>query len=132
VAAFLVHVAATMVQYHPFQNVYFNLFAGPDLEAIQDRYEVDYWGLSCRQGLEWLVQADPSPQIRVFGGYHPTLVNTLILPANVRQRIRFTDTMEASQFSLNNFREAWRPPVENEVAAVVVDGAKICTVQREH
>jgi hypothetical protein len=42
-----------MVRLHPYQYVYFNRAAG-SLHGAQDRYETDYWGLSTREGIEWL------------------------------------------------------------------------------
>ena len=42
-----------MVRLHPYQYVYFNRTAG-SLPGAHERYETDYWGLSLREGMEWL------------------------------------------------------------------------------
>jgi len=62
IAAALLQLAAQMVRLHPFENLYFNPLAGSHPEL---RYEYDYWGLSMRQGLRWIVQHDRRPHIRV-------------------------------------------------------------------
>ncbi|MBM3284991.1 MAG: glycosyltransferase family 39 protein, partial [Candidatus Aminicenantes bacterium] len=51
-------VAFFMARYHPHQNVYFNRLAGPDMASIAKKFEMDYWGLSYKQGLEYLLRVD--------------------------------------------------------------------------
>jgi hypothetical protein len=51
-------------------------------------YEGDYWGLSYRPGLEWLVQHDTRPHLRVYSVlYEPLALNRLLLPPSERQRV---------------------------------------------
>lgn len=58
----LTQTAIWMVKAHPLQNVYFNALAGSNWKA---NYELDYWGLANRGGLEYILQQDPSPVISV-------------------------------------------------------------------
>ena len=44
-----------MVRLHPYQYVYFNRSFG-GLPAALGRYETDYWGLSYKEGTDWLVR----------------------------------------------------------------------------
>src|SRR4030095_10445619 len=44
-------VAAFMIRTHPFEHVYFNRLVGGPAGA-RFRFEMDYWGLSYRRGLE--------------------------------------------------------------------------------
>src|SRR5262249_31777132 len=83
-------VGLTMARMHPHEYVYFNRLAGPAMGEIKSNFEMDYWGLTCREGLEYLLQHDPSPQIRVFAATDPGRLNALILPAQQRSRICFT------------------------------------------
>lgn len=46
VTLFLTHITFVMVKDHPHQNVYFNFFAGKNIET---KFELDYWGLSNKQ-----------------------------------------------------------------------------------
>ena len=52
-----------MASLHPYEYVYFNrLFGG--LEKARGAYETDYWGLSMREGMEWINQnAGGSPSV---------------------------------------------------------------------
>jgi len=70
--------ARTMVQLHPLENLYFNALAGPHPEL---RYEYDYWGLSFRQGLEWVLRHDDRPVIWVRTNLPATdIMNRHLLP----------------------------------------------------
>ncbi|MGI4864064.1 MAG: hypothetical protein ACRYFZ_09080 [Janthinobacterium lividum] len=62
VAASLASTAGTMARLHPLENLYFNALAGRHPEL---RYETDYWGLSFRQGLAWIMRHDARPVIVV-------------------------------------------------------------------
>ncbi len=56
----------SMIRLHPFENVYFNFLAGENLSAVQKRFELDYWGLSSRSALEYVVANDHSDTIKFF------------------------------------------------------------------
>ncbi len=73
--AFLITVFAAilieMIQLHPYQYVYFNRLSG-GLAAAVNRYEIDYWALSLREGMEWLNKnANPKQPIIVAGALYP-------------------------------------------------------------
>jgi hypothetical protein len=108
VAVSIVFVLFFMVKNHPFQNVYFNPLAGKD---IRKNYELDYWGLSYRQGLEYIVAHDKSPQIYI-GLAHIDLdmtcyLNFRILPKAEFSRLFFTTNFQSANYFLTNFR--WHP-----------------------
>lgn len=85
IATALALTATTMVQLHPLENLYFNALAGPHPEL---RYEYDYWGLSFRQGLEWMVRHDTRPVIRVRTNIAATdILNRYLLPPADRARL---------------------------------------------
>ena len=62
----MIPIAAWMIQYHPYQNVYFNRLAGADMKTIQQRFPLDYWGLSYQRGLEEILKTDHGENINVF------------------------------------------------------------------
>jgi 4-amino-4-deoxy-L-arabinose transferase-like glycosyltransferase len=45
-----------MVRLHPYQYVYFNRLVTGGVDAGARRFETDYWGLSYREGIEWLIE----------------------------------------------------------------------------
>jgi hypothetical protein len=77
-----------MVRYHPYQNVYFNFLAGTKMSVIKGRFTMDNWGLSVKQGLEFIAQNDEGNNIRVqVNGSH---IGYDILPLATRNRIEIT------------------------------------------
>jgi hypothetical protein len=97
------HVLATaswMVKNHPHQQVYFNGLAGAD---VGRRFEQDYWGLSYRQGLEYLLRFDRSSEIQIAVSSKPGRLNRKILRRQDRMRIRYANEREATYY-LSNYR----------------------------
>jgi hypothetical protein len=131
VLACAAETAFFMVRNHPHQNVYFNRLAGRNLQEIKPRFEVDYWGLSCRRGLEYIVTHDDAPDIPICWTSHPVLWNAMLLPPEQRQRLRWVPQAKGARYFVTHFR--FHPeeyPADNEVFCVKVDGAKILIVQR--
>ncbi len=48
-----------MVELHPYQYVYFNRLVAGGLEAAASRFETDYYGVSYREGVLWLIDNYP-------------------------------------------------------------------------
>lgn len=83
----LARIAFFMVRYHPHENVYFNRLAGRDMASVARRFEMDYWGLSYKQALEYILQVDSAATIRVAVDFRPGEFNVWILPREDRRRI---------------------------------------------
>jgi hypothetical protein len=60
-------VLADMHALHPYEPVYFNRAFG-GLAAADGRFETDYWGLSLREGAEWLSRNAGEDAVVVAGG----------------------------------------------------------------
>jgi hypothetical protein len=61
-------IAVDMVSLHPYQYIYFNQFAG-GLANARNFYDTDYWGLSLREGMEWLNKNGDTHQKLVISGF---------------------------------------------------------------
>jgi hypothetical protein len=126
IVLYIISTSYQMIRYHPFQNVYFNNLAGNNVGEI---FELDYWGLSFRQGLEYIVKNDKRPVIGLKANViAPMLNNTLFLEKQDIRRLRHADISQANYF-LTNYR--WHPqpyPLANEVYTVSVDNLKIMSV----
>jgi hypothetical protein len=123
-----------IVAYHPHQQVYFNALAPKDLER---NFELDYWGLSFRDGLSEVLRRQPVGTVTVAVSDVPGRLNALILPKEQRDRIRFLPVREAEYF-LSNHRKpehhrrflAHTAPYVNEVYAVRRGGAQLLGVYK--
>jgi hypothetical protein len=126
----LAYAASFMIQYHPHQNVYFNWFAG-GIKGADGRFELDYWGLSYRQGLEYIVGHDSGDRVLVHAATPPGRYNADILEPEDRKRLVFVTERHKAQYHMTHFRwEKDRPPLGTELYSVRIDGVPIMTVYR--
>jgi hypothetical protein len=127
----LAGTARFMIANHPYQNVYFNWLAGTDKMGVRPQFELDYWGLSYRQALEYILKQDDSDLISVKVANPPGKFNALILPMAERNRLRFVEDLSQGKYFLSNFR--YHPgdyPYPNEFYSIQVDGRKIMVVYK--
>jgi hypothetical protein len=95
-----------IARYHPDEQVYFNFLAGK--EPVRD-FEGDYWGLSYREDLEYILQSDPSDTLKICAVNWPVKANADAFPPEQRKRLKFTDIDEAKYFISN-----YRFPIEHD------------------
>jgi hypothetical protein len=123
-----------MVAEHPFQYVYFSFLPG---KVIEQNFERDYWGLSTKQGLEWVLAHDARPTLTVGMDERTALtllINLKMLPPAARARLRLVPPAEADYF-LTIYR--WHPgaypaSAGRPVHTIRVGGAAILTVLRRN
>jgi len=93
---------SSMIRNHPHQNIYFNALAGKNLI---ENFDVDYWGLSNKQALEWIAANDNRPQISVGAGSIMALeYSMMILPPEIKDRFIFTSEITSSDYVISNYR----------------------------
>lgn len=80
----LMPTAIWIIVNHPHQAVHFNTIARKDAHL---RYEMDYWGSSYLQALEWLVATFPKGELKVIHAHTPGYLNQDALPERERSRI---------------------------------------------
>jgi hypothetical protein len=98
----VVHTAAWMWKAHPFQNVYFNAFAGTGLKS---RYELDYWGLANKKALQYILDNDKSGVIYVRGDSDPPLAIAFnMIDEQDRRRLQYSDDPDLSRYVVTNSR----------------------------
>lgn len=133
----LVLIGGWMVFNHPFQQTYFNVFAG---QPIAKNFEIDYWGLSYKQGLEWIVQHDKRPHIKVIANLTPGVYNRMMLDKSERERLdciylkpSVRDTSKRADLECDYFITEFRyrsdaSPYTKELYNIKVDGNTILAV----
>ena len=123
-----------MIKYHPHQNVYFNFITGKETTK---NFEADYWGLSYRQALEFLLEYDDRDTIPVVSTNFPGEFNAMILKPEDRQRLHYVEYTKADYW-LTNYRfptEHQRyfnkeSPYDNVVWERKVNGSPIIGIYR--
>jgi hypothetical protein len=119
--------ALTMIRLHPYQAVYFNAFAGgPGGAAF--RYELDYWGLSYKEGLRFLLRSRGGP-VRLHACTLPGQYNALWFDDGYRLKFR---PLEDAEFAVCAPRQSQAPflPERETLYAVRRGGAEILLVKR--
>ncbi|GAB3827170.1 hypothetical protein [Hymenobacter jeollabukensis] len=120
-----------LVRDHPNQQLYFSLLSPATLEA---GYERDYWGLTYRQGLQWILDHDPAAQITVHS-YRPEPVynNMQVLDPAERQRLVRVAPQNEADYFISNYRwhpESYADSMGQEVYQLRVNGLKALSVFR--
>lgn len=103
-----------MLASHPFEHLYFNSLLPRGNQYLRRNFERDYWALSYRQGLEFVLSQDPSPKIKVVLASASGFFSPLILSPEQRERIEFgprpadiDTTLPEADYYMSNYR--WHP-----------------------
>jgi hypothetical protein len=122
-----------MAKNHPYQNLYFNKLTG-GIRGAKNRFDMDYWGLSYRQGLEYILKTDTDNPIPFATFYPNGKNNVLILPEEQRNRLLNVREINNARYFLTNFR-GYRTSMDNEYPyekyfSAKIDGVEILVVYK--
>jgi len=126
---YAMNIGLWMVMNHPFQYVYFSLPSS----FVEHRFELDYWGISFKQGMEAVLALDDAPKIPVALLGSAGTDNFNMLTREQRRRILPTAKQERGKYVIDNFRgrEYKRIlPDVHKVASITVSGMEILAVYR--
>ncbi len=99
----LIFVVYKMVIYHPYQNVYFNSFFN---KSAQERFEVDYWGLSGKKFLEDILVLEKTKSSISIGvaSFLPLERSIKMLDKNEGKKIQIVgQTFQKADYIYSNF-----------------------------
>ena len=100
ISIFLIHIVFNMIKDHPYQNTYFNFLAGKNIEQ---NFELDYWGLSNKQALEYILKKDDQQKINIGSATPISLTNSImILSQKNRNRINISENNKAD-YIIDNY-----------------------------
>ncbi|MGI4742573.1 MAG: hypothetical protein ACRYG7_46030 [Janthinobacterium lividum] len=124
----LVLTAGRMVAMHPYQQVYFSYLPS---RVVEHSFERDYWALSYRRGLEYLVAHQPTGPIYLAASHLPPLENNKawLTPAD-RARLLIAPRAPGRYF-ISAYRSLGVPyadTVGHEVFTVRANGVQILSV----
>ena len=99
-------VALQMTQIHPWQHLYFNFLVNRTApEQLRTQYDLDYWQLAARDGLEYLLQLHPEETMTVRVGAR----HLAILPPAARQRLLVADGSRRADYALTGRLDPSQP-----------------------
>ncbi len=98
-------VGIFMVKNHPFSQVYFNSVVSHDDESLRKNYDLEYWGCSFKQALDYLAANDTAKVIKICCIYKTPLDNNIqMLPKDERNRFVFIEQAPMADYFITNFR----------------------------
>jgi hypothetical protein len=125
----------TMIKSHPFEDVYFNILLSKDNQYLRKTFELDYWGTSYKQALEYIVSHDKSTVLNIRVANLPGEHNSMILKPEDRKRIRYVESDANADYYITNYR--WHPkdypyPKDKKIFSISVQNSEICTIWKLH
>tara|TARA_B100001758_G_C18143906_1_gene470388 strand:- start:114 stop:515 length:402 start_codon:yes stop_codon:yes gene_type:complete len=90
-----------MIKNHPHQYVYFNFLAGKN---FNDKFEMDYWGLSYKKNIEFILDYQKNDKINLFNFSHYKLHHSLWIFSNEeRNRINIVRSPKDADYIITNY-----------------------------
>lgn len=90
-----------MVKNHPHQYVYFNFLAGKNFNK---KFEMDYWGLSYKENIEFLLDYQKVGKINLFNLSHNKLYYPLMgFSKKQKSRINVVQSKEDADYFMTNY-----------------------------
>ncbi len=120
--------ALWMVRNHPLEYMYFSI----PPEWVEGYFALDYWGLSYRQGFEWILAHDSGSLISVHVTSSPGWENLNILTQEQRKRLVVLNNRE-TKYVLDNFHDShYAPalPAKDKLASITLEGIDVLGIYR--
>jgi hypothetical protein len=101
---YLFTIVNWMTQNHPFQYVYFNSLI--DKKELNKKFDLDYWGLSYKQNLEYLLKNEEKNEFNIYNLSQNKLFYSLF-SLNKEDRSKFNVVSEPknAEYIMTNFFE---------------------------
>ncbi len=118
-----------IIDLHPYQHVYFNSFVDNSENKIHNNWEMDYWGLSYKDGFEKLLKLDKSDTIRVIVSNVSANSNWKLVNEQEARIILVKDTSKADYF-ISNYRFHPQKYDYNLVDSIYIEGSVILGIYK--
>ena len=95
-----------MITNFPFENVYFNSLENIETkEFLRHHYELDYWGMAYKYGIQAVLQKDKSTTIKVMALPNDPFENNMaVLSTSDKHRLQLVETIDSASYFITNYR----------------------------
>jgi Dolichyl-phosphate-mannose-protein mannosyltransferase len=93
-----------IISAHPFQQTFFNALVPHKDEYIRHHYDLEYWGSSYLQGMQYILAHDTSQHITLMHDMEPVSNNLMMLPKADRKRLSIVAADQHPDYFITNFR----------------------------
>jgi hypothetical protein len=126
-----INTAYFMIRNHPFQNIYFNIIAGKNMDEAKYDFDLDSWGLTYKKALEYIAQNDSSRVIRFYVQIRPGDEDIILLPAKYRRRLLSVEDINEATYIIANYHNHRADfPLNSEFYSVTINGTKVVTIYK--
>ena len=120
-----------MIKNHPYQEVYFNNCISHTDESLRSNFDLDYWGLCHREGLEYLIENEKQYPIQLACNLNaPVAINKLILKPEDRDKIQIVDFLHADYFITEYRGHPGDYPSSNVIYTIKVENSTIMAIYK--
>jgi hypothetical protein len=129
IIVFILLTVLKIYKLHPYEQVYFNHFVNKYDNTRRKSFNMDYWGLSFREALEYIVNNDASEEIKICFSNAAGPQNIYYLSIENQTRIIVVDNPEKADYFISNYR--YHPAdyeYKNEVFTIERDKNKVLSI----
>jgi hypothetical protein len=120
-------------RYHRYGTAYFNQLAG-DPKTLHQRFEIDYWGLSYKEAIDYILATDKSDKIPIYMADVSGLdyIKSMLSPDQEARFVVLDSPDKGARYFIGNY--SFHPndyyPSNLEYYSIIVRGDKILVVYR--
>lgn len=115
------------VKNHPYQNVYFNKLITSNYD-VRKSFELDYWGVSYKQGLEKLIEKESRDTVIYSASNYPGY--QAMYAVKTSKTILYVDSARKANYYLTNYRWHSENYEYKKIDSIMVDGFEIMGIYK--
>jgi len=106
IALNLIYLLFWNIKFHPFQNVYFNIITK---NYVQNKFDLDYWGLSNTNALNFIINSNNKFPVKVATISFSNLNQSLLkVKKTDRNKIIIVDDPNEADFLITNYMKKFK------------------------
>jgi len=125
-------ISFEMIRIYPYEYAYFNVFAGKDLGVAEKRFTLDYWGLSFKYGLEYILKNDDREKITYTNlqGFGSPMEWLLSEPD--RDRLDYVSEFIDADYCLSIYKNGAEEGLDakNKIHTISVNGGSLLSIYK--
>ncbi len=125
-------ISFEMVKMHPYEYAYFNIFAGKDLGVVGQRFTIDYWGLSCKYGFDYILKNDDRKKITYTTDFSDGDQIENLLPKSDRDKLEYVKDLANADYYITVYRYGTKESLDAKkiVYTLSVNGGSLMSIYK--
>lgn len=125
-------VSSEMIRIYPYEYAYFNIFAGKDLGVAEQRFTLDYWYLSYKYGLDYILKNDNRKKILYTTSGGPDGQISYLFPKSERDRLISVEKLVNADYYLSLYKYGAKESVntKKKIYTLIVNGGSLISIYK--